>query len=54
MWTTILNGFQSELLGKYDRDSLSNELLNIGGGGIEKVSPSTAVSEMLMQSHERA
>jgi hypothetical protein len=36
----------------YAQHSLPNKLLNFGGGGIENVSPSLAVTEMLMQSHE--
>jgi hypothetical protein len=36
----------------YDRSSMPNGLLNFGAGGIENVSPSLAVSEMLLQSHD--
>ncbi len=36
----------------YDRSAMPNGLLNFGAGGIENVSPSLAVSEMLLQSHE--
>ncbi len=36
----------------YDRSSMPNGLLNFGAGGIENVSPSLAVTEMLLQSHE--
>jgi len=40
----------TELRGMYDRHSLPNKLLSFGGGGIENVSPSLAVTEMLLQS----
>jgi hypothetical protein len=36
----------------YDRSSMPNGLLNFGAGGIENVSPSLAVSEMLLQSYD--
>ena len=36
----------------YDRSSMPNGLLNFGAGGIENVSPSLAVTEMLLQSHD--
>ncbi len=36
----------------YERSSMLNGLLNFGAGGIENVSPSLAVSEMLFQSHD--
>jgi hypothetical protein len=41
-----------ELRGMYDRHALPNKVLNFGGGGIENVSPSLAVTEMLLQSHD--
>lgn len=42
----------SELRRMYDGHSMPNKMLYFGGGGIENVSPSLAVTEMLMQSHE--
>jgi hypothetical protein len=36
----------------YDKHSMPNKILYFGGGGIENVSPSLAVNEMLLQSHE--
>ncbi len=36
----------------YERSSMPNGLLNFGAGGVENVSPSLAVSEMLLQSHD--
>ncbi|MEO5715154.1 MAG: LamG-like jellyroll fold domain-containing protein [Luteolibacter sp.] len=44
----ILTGMRS----MYDKHSMPNKILYFGGGGIENVSPSAAVNEMLMQSHE--
>ncbi len=40
----------TELRRMYDRHAMPNKLLTFGGGGIENVSPSLAVNEMLMQS----
>lgn len=42
----------TEMRRMYDGHMLPNKLLNFGGGGIENVSPSLAITEMLMQSHE--
>ncbi len=42
----------SELRKMYDQHSMPNKLLYFGGGGIENASPSLAVNEMLLQSHE--
>jgi hypothetical protein len=42
----------AELRKMYDHHSMPNKLLAFGGGGIENVSPSLAVNEMLLQSHE--
>ncbi|HEX7261664.1 MAG TPA: LamG-like jellyroll fold domain-containing protein [Luteolibacter sp.] len=44
----ILSGMRS----MYDKHSMPNKILYFGGGGIENVSPSAAINEMLMQSHE--
>jgi hypothetical protein len=41
----------TEMRGMYDGHAMPNKLLTFGGGGIENVSPSLAVTEMLMQSH---
>ncbi|MCW1923841.1 hypothetical protein OKA05_14835 [Luteolibacter arcticus] len=37
----------------FDKRSLPNKVLSFGGGGIENVAPSLAVTEMLFQSHAR-
>ncbi|MCW1923843.1 hypothetical protein OKA05_14845 [Luteolibacter arcticus] len=42
----------TELRHMLDTHSLPNRLLNFGGGGIENASPSLAVTEMLLQSHD--
>ena len=42
----------AELRNMYDHHSMPNKVLAFGGGGIENVSPSLAVNEMLLQSHE--
>ncbi len=42
----------SQLRKMYDEHSMPNKILYFGGGGIENVSPSLAINEMLLQSHE--
>jgi len=42
----------AEMRGMYERHAMPNKLLTFGGGGIENVSPSLAVTEMLLQSHD--
>jgi len=42
----------AELRSMYDKHSMPNKILYFGGGGIENASPSLAVNEMLLQSHE--
>jgi len=42
----------AELRNMYDHHSMPNKLLNFGGGGIENVSPSLAITEMMLQSHD--
>lgn len=46
------NTILTELRAMYDARTLPNKLLNFYGGGIENVSPSLAVTEMLLQSHD--
>lgn len=42
----------AELRKMYDKHSMPNKILYFGGGGIENASPSLAINEMLLQSHE--
>ncbi|MBV4357494.1 glycosyl hydrolase family 95 catalytic domain-containing protein [Pinibacter aurantiacus] len=42
----------AELRSMYDKHSMPNKILYFGGGGIENASPSLAINEMLLQSHE--
>lgn len=42
----------TQMHGMYVAHALPNNLLNFGGGGIENVSPTLAITEMLMQSND--